>query len=254
MGNLFDIALLLIILISCAVCCKLGIFRTLKPFRKITAFLIAWNFKSSSFITTLTDKILKADAVRNGVSKWVENSWGEKINSATEAVDVPNAERYDSTFGIIGEIFDNIKEYCMSLYENMFSGVPAVDVFNMKEKIDQFTEEVVTYVSEGVLNFVSALLGFIIVYILVSVGFVILIKLLDKLFSKGLFGLVNRITGGIVGIGIGFLAAWLIAILFVNVLPIVLPIEKEFVLSGQMGVVNWFYTKFLLSAFFGFSG
>lgn len=245
--------LLFIIITSCAVCCKLGIFRTLKPFRKITAFLIAWNFKSSSFITKITDKILRADAVRNGVSKWVENSWGEKINSATEAVDVPAAERYDGTFGIIGEIFDNIKEYCISLYENMFSGVPGADGLNMQGKIEQFTEEVVTYVSDGVLNFISALLGFIIIYILVSVGFLVLIKLLDKLFSRGLFGLVNRVTGGIVGIGIGFIAAWLIAILFVNLLPAVFPIEKELILSGKLGIVNWFYSSFLLSAFFGFS-
>ena len=226
----------------------------MKPFRKIAAFLIAWNFKSSSFVTKITDKILRADAFKNGVSKWVENSWGEKINSATEALDVSSAERYEGTFGIVGEVFKNIKEYCYSLYENMFLGGSGSDGMTMQEKIEAFTEEVITYVSEGVLKFISSLLGFIIIYILVSLGFWLMIKLLDKMFKKGFFGFVNRVTGGIVGIGIGFLVAWVLAILFVNVLPIVLPIEKELVLSGQLGVVKWFYTSFLLSAFFGFSG
>ena len=251
MGNLFDIALLLIIIISGAACCKLGFFKTLKPFRKIIAFLVAWNFKSSSFVNMITDKILKAEAVKNAVSKWVDNSWGDKIHSATEAPDVTVTERYDSTFGIIGEIFDNIKEYCMELYEKTFGGIPGSDQLGVQEKLEQFTDEVVTYISNGVLNFVSALLGFIILYALVSVGFILVIKLLDRLFKKGLFGLVNKLTGAIVGVGFGFVFAWLIALLFVNVLPMFFPIEKELILSGSMGIVEWFCTKFMFSALFG---
>ncbi len=251
MGNLFDIALLLIIIISGAACCKLGFFKTLKPFRKIISFLVAWNFKSSSFVTTLTDKILRADVVKNTVSKWVDSSWGDKIQTSTEATDVAINERYDSTFGIIGEIFDNIKEYCIDLYEKTFGGIPGSEQLGVQEKLEQFTDEVVTYISNGVLNFVSALLGFIILYLLVSVGFILLIKLLDRLFKKGFFGLVNKITGAIVGVCFGVVFAWLIALLFVNVLPVIFPIEKEMILSGSMGIVNWFYTKFMLSALFG---
>ncbi|MBQ9691652.1 MAG: hypothetical protein IJV70_00675, partial [Clostridia bacterium] len=128
---------------------------------------------------------------------------------------------------------------------------PGSDQLGVQEKLEQFTDEVVTYISNGVLNFVSALLGFIILYALVSVGFILVIKLLDRLFKKGLFGLVNKLTGAIVGVGFGFVFAWLIALLFVNVLPMFFPIEKELILSGSIGIVEWFCTKFMFSALFG---
>ena len=109
MGNIFDLALVAIIIVSCVICCKLGFFKTLKPFRKIAAFLIAWNFKSSPMITFFTDKILKADSVRVRIAEWVQSYWGEQIKSATEAADIATSERYADTFGIFGNLFGNRK-------------------------------------------------------------------------------------------------------------------------------------------------
>ena len=250
MGNLFDIALVLIILISCSVCWKLGLFKTLKPFRKTAAFIIAWNFKSSPIVTEMTDKILKADAVKNGVSKWVKNFWGEKITSATGTEGVSSAERFEDTFGVAGQIFGNIKEYCCSLYEGMFLGAGSSNELNTQAKIEEFTEEVMRYLSDGILRLASGLLGFFLIYVAVSIAFLLAIKLFDAMFSKGVFGFVNKVTGGAIGMVIGFVVAWILSVLFVNVLPIVFPIEQELILSGNMGVVNWFYNGFMPFSFF----
>lgn len=249
--NIFDIALIVIIIIAISACCKLGIFNTLKPFRKIAAFLLAWRFKSSEFVTSITDRILKADAVRDRVSSWVNGAWGEKIQASTEAADVPVDERYEETFGIIGELFDKIKEYCSRLFEGTFGDVLTAEGLGIQQKIDEFTDEVVTYMSEGILSFVSAVIGFALIYFLVSVGFIVLTKILDKLFSKGLFGVVNRVAGGLVGVCYGFVGAWILAVLFVNIFPLVFPIERELILSGKLGVVEWFYNDFMLASLFG---
>jgi len=249
LGNFFDLALVVVIVICCAVCCKQGFFKTLKPFRKIVAFLVAWNFKSSAFVTSITDRILKADSVRARVSEWVQSSWGEQIKASTEATDVTITERYDQTFGIIGKIFGNIKEYCMSLYESSFGSGSVVD--NINDRIGQFTSDVVNYISEGLLSFLSAIIGFAMLYFLTGIGISLAIKLFDKMFSRGIFGAVNRIVGGAIGIGYGFVTAWVIALLFVNVVPVVFHIAQESVLGGSFGVVDWFYTDFMLSSLFG---
>ncbi len=249
MGNIFDLALVAIIIISCAVCYKLGFFKTLKPFRKIAAFLVAWNFKSSPLVTSITDRILKADSVRARISEWVQSSWGEQIKSATEATDVAVTERYDQTFGIIGKIFGNIKEYCTSLYESTFGSGTIGG--NTQDRISEYTSDVVNYISEGLLSFLSAIIGFAMLYFLTSIGISLSIKLFDKIFSKGVFGAVNRIVGGAVGIGYGFVTAWVIALLFVNVVPVLFHVAQESVLGGSLGVVDWFYTDFMLSSLFG---
>ena len=178
MGNIFDLALVAIIIISCAVCCKLGFFNTLRPFRKTAAFLVAWNFKSAPFITSLTDKILKTDSVRTRVSEWVQGFWGEQIKSATEATDVTVAERYDQAFGIFGKIFVNLKEYFTSLYESTFgSDMAEIDI---QGTVSQYTSDIVNYISEGLLGFLSAVLGFAILYFVTSIGIILSISRYSK--------------------------------------------------------------------------
>jgi len=251
MGNLFDIALILAFAASVFFCYKLGFFKLIRPFRKLAAFVLAWSLKDSAIVRGTVGKLINADGFKAFLNGRVNALWGERIKTAASADGVSISERFDNVFGFLGEIFANIKSFCIALYDKELSASIPNDTVPFSEKLEAFVMEVTDYITGAAVGFLTALSGFILLYIIFSVSFWLIAKLLDGIFSDGVFGLLNRCIGGAVGILYGFLIAWALSLAFVLLIPLITTVSQESVLSGVMGVTEWFYTKFFISQLLG---
>ena len=246
MGNLFDVILILTVVITIIVCFCKGVFRMLSPFRKILAISLAWMLKDCALMRNTVGKIINSDGIKNKIQSIVDGAFAEKISNATTAEGVEVSERFDGLFGFVGKMFGNIKEYCISLYEQQFGG-------DLSGQVEDFTSDVVTHITDSIVSFISSALSFIILYIVFSLALKILLKLLNGIFDDGVLGLVSRILGGCFGVVYGFLLAWIISIVLVLIIPVVSPITLDTILGGNLKTVEWFYTKFFLSQLIGMS-
>ena len=124
LGNFLDIVLIIALIGSVALCYKLGFFKLLLPFRKLAAFLLAWSLKDSAIVNQTVGKLIRADVVQRFINGRVNALWGERLANAASAEGVSITERFDGIFGFAGEIFSNLKSFCVSLYDRtLASGV-----------------------------------------------------------------------------------------------------------------------------------
>ena len=243
MGNLFDVILILTVVLTVLICFMKGIFRMLNPFRKILALSLAWLLKDSAPMKNTVGRVMGSDSIKNKIQSMVDGAFGEKISNATTAEGVDISERFDGIFGFLGKMFGNISEYCKTLYEQFGE--------DLAGKVEDFTSDVVGHITDSVISFITSALSFIILYIVFSIALKLLLMLLTKLFDGGVLGLISRILGGCFGVVYGFLLAWIISIVMVQIIPVVSPITTEAVLGGSLKTVEWFYTKFFLSQLIG---
>lgn len=251
MGNIFDIALILTVLVTAVVCFKKGFFKLLLPFRKFAAFSLAMSLKDSAIVNKTVGKIIKSDGVRRYVHGKVTELWEEPLTDAASAEGVPLTERFNDVFGVVGEIFTNLKNFCISLYGKEFNAEAPSETPSFTEAVESFVTDAVDHVTSSVIGFFTTFLGFVLLYLLFSVGFWLVLKLLDGVFDGGLIGTVNNVIGGVIGIAYGFVVAWVISVALVMLVPVVTEISVQTVLSGKMGVTNWFYSDSFISSLFG---
>ncbi len=249
MGNLFDALIVLSLIVTVVVCFKLGFIKLLTPFRKIAAFVLAWCLKDTALVRETVGKVFHTEDFKVFLTERVDTLWGEQLKSAASAEGVSLAERFDNIFGFWGTLFGSFKNFCMSLFDSEYQvqdngALPS-------EHLDSFVKKVTEYVADAASGFFSVLIGFIALYIIFRVGLWFLAKLLDSIFDRGLLGAVNHTVGGVVGICYGFLIAWILSIVFVFILPLVTTVDITTVTGGFLGITEWFYTKFFLSAIIG---
>ena len=253
MGNFFDILIVGAFVASVVICFKLGIFRLLIPFRKLVAFILAWSLKTAPFINGLVGKVIKADGFKAFLNGRIDALWGDKLRAAASDGGPSVAQRFDDVFGFTGEIFSNLKEFCISLYDKQFVSGAAESTHTPSERVEVFVRDTVSYVTDVTASFFTTLLSFIILYVAFSFAFKYGARFLDMLFSEGLFGLLNHSLGGIVGVFYGFLICWVMSIVFVMIIPLITPISIGGVVSGYFDITEWFYTKFFMSQILGMS-
>ncbi len=251
MGNLFDLALVLVAVIITVICAKLGFIKLLKPFRKLAAFVLAWSLKESAIVTGTVGQLIKTDKFKAFLTERVDAMWGEKIETAVSADGVSIAERFDNIFGFWGKLFANIKDFCITLYDKEYSVQAGNGEQLPSEQAEAFVKSVTEYIGNAAAGFFTALFGFIFLYIIFSVGFWLIARVLDDIFDKGLLGFVNHGAGAIVGACYGLLAAWLLSIVFVLLLPLITTFDLKVITGGFFNITEWFYTKFFLSALLG---
>ena len=214
MGNIFDIILLLVTVVTVSVCFAVGFFRLLKPFWKIAAFLLAWSLKGTVIVTETVGKLIDGEGVKSFLRGRVDAVWAEKIKTAAEAEGVTLTERFDDVFGFFASVITNIKEFCTGLYGETVEGTQNTGL-DLTKKIEEFVTDALEYATDAVVAFITSLLGFIILYVLFMIGFWLASKALEGIFGDGILGALNKTLGGAVGIVYGFVGAWLLAIIFV---------------------------------------
>ena len=123
MGNLFDAILILSLAAITVICYKLGFVKLLRPFRKIAALVLAWCLKGTAIIQGTIGKIIKTDKFKVFLTERVDALWGEKIENALTADGVSVTERFDDIFGFWGKMFSDIKDFCISLYDNILNKI-----------------------------------------------------------------------------------------------------------------------------------
>lgn len=251
MGNLFDILLIAVTAGTVIVCYKLGVFKMLKPFRKLVAFLLAWSLKDTPLVNKTVGKAIRSDGIKNFINERVKALWGERLYEAAEADGVAITERFDEVFGFVGKVFSNLKDFCALLYEKeIVNSVPGESI-SFSEKVESFVYDTVGYITDSAIGFFTTFIGFLILYVIFSVGFWLAAKVLDGIFSEGLLGFLNRALGGVAGICYGFIFSWLLSLFLVLVLPLITKVPQSEVLGGILGVTEWYCTDFFVSRLLG---
>ncbi len=250
MGNLFDLILVLLPMITIAICIHRGFINLLRPFRKILAFLLAWSLKSTAIVQLTVGKLIKTDKFKSFLSEKVDALWGENIENALGADGVSVAERFDSVFGVVGKLFSSFKDFCISLYDKSFAGTQNSEI-PPSEQVEAFVKSVTEHVADRLASFFTLFIGFILLYIIFSVAFYFLSKALNSFFQHGILGVINKTLGGIVGLCEGLLFSWILSFVFVLVLPLFTSIDAATVTNGYLNITEWFYSRFFLSQIFG---
>ncbi len=232
MGTAFDLLLVAIILATVLINYFRGIFKMLKPFKFLAAFLIAIEYKSSVFVRAIIGKFINFDTFRVQLRDRLDSMWGEKLEST-----VSSGEAVDSgAFNWLANKITNITDH---ISEAVTSGVQDV------------TATVLDKAAAAAESFFVQLIGFIIVFIVAFLGITLIYVILTFVLKHGILKHINRILGGVAGLVFGFVIAWIAAILIVDVVPMLISVEPESASNGFFGIVKWFHNESALSSLFG---
>ena len=221
----FDIALIVIFAFVFIFNLARGFIKALKPFKKWAALVIAWMLKTP--IANFVGKVATLQGIKKDIYDRAYSMWGDKINSVATSENGAATEAYEGIFGFL---------------ENLLSGLRDVCVQAVTEGISDVAHTVSVFVSESITHFILQAIafigGFIILYIVFSIG----LKVVDVLCDKTALGSINRLFGGVLGVVCGFIIVWVISLVAFLAIP-------DFV--GKTVVANWLAKSFFLSSFFG---
>lgn len=234
MGIWFDLTLILVLLIAIIVGYKKGIFSVVKRFRMILSVFLAWQLKLTAPVKGIVGKIFRID--KEYFTERVDTTFGEKLSEGLQNSEMSAEEVFDSTFGKLGGLLSGIKD---ALIEKISAGAESA------------VSEVTELVASTVYDLIFGLIGFVLLFIIFFVLFTVLYHIINKILNIGVLGLINRILGGVFGAVTGIIWMWLLAIVFVKLLPLFLPFTAETVAGGSLGTVKWFINSFFLSGIFG---
>ncbi len=231
MGTAFDLLIVAVILACVLINYFRGIFKMLKPFKFIAAFLIALELKGSDFVRSIIGKFLDFEGFRLRIRETLDSKWGEKLDST-----VSSGEPVEGAFGWLANKITNITEHFSEAVE---SGVHDV------------TSTVLDKAAAAAESFFVQLIGFVLVFIVAFLVISLVYMILTFILDHGIFKLVNRILGGIAGIVFGFIFAWIASLIIVNIVPVMTGSDPDTISNGFFGIVKWFYNDSALSGLFG---
>ncbi len=73
--------------------------------------------------------------------------------------------------------------------------------------------ELTVTLSEPVVNILSVVISFVVIFVISIALIAVVLAILERIFSEGIFGLINRIVGGVAGAVLSLAIAWIIALL-----------------------------------------
>ena len=212
-----DVILIAIVLIGAIVGIKKGFIKmAAKPVKFVAAIALAFAICSGvaeSFITPLIEEPITTYVSEflydNCSNITAENAAEElptllKISAAIFNVDVS-----DVTNGVGGDVLGVIAEH----------------------------------LTTPVINIVSLIISFVIIYIIASIVFSIVLALINAIFSKGVFGVLNKFLGFVFTGAVAFIASWGLAVLFEFVIHLPM-LESVELFNGFEGgfIYNFFNT------------
>lgn len=81
--------------------------------------------------------------------------------------------------------------------------------------------EITAVLAEPVISILSIIISFVVLYFVFKLAVKIVLALVDLIFSKGIFGKLNKALGGVSGAIISFAAAWAVAVLVESIFHII---------------------------------
>ncbi len=234
MGTVFDLLLIATMIIFVLVNYFRGIFKMLKSFKFLAAFLIALEYKESPGIKVFISKFINFDEFRLHLRQRLDSMWGETLDQV--ASEPASGRSFDGIFGGIANKITNITEYCQKA---------------LADGAEDFTATVLDQATLAAESFFIQLVGFIVVFCLAFLSISIICLILTFILNHGILKHINRILGAIAGLVFGFVVAWIASILIVNFAPMLLSGDPDSITNGFFGVVRWFYNDCALSKIFG---
>lgn len=227
MGTYIDIALIAILAGIIIFNLIRGFIKSLYPFRKWAALVIAWMVKAP--VAQYIMGFFNVEGLKKNMYDRAYSMWGDVINQAANTAPEATApEAYSGIFGFLENLLPGIKELCAQAVQDGVSDV---------------AHTVSVFISENVTAFIFQAAAFIGTFILLFIALSIVLKIVDVICSrKGILGGINRLLGGIVGLVSGFIIVWGISVIIYLVLPDVIG-------GSQFGL--WMAKSFFLSKFFG---
>ena len=233
LGTIFDIVLILTLVISIIIGCKKGLFCIVKRFRVFFASFLAWQLKLTGFVKAIVGKLFRID--RDYFYEIVQTEFGDKLSENIHNTTLSSAEKFDNTFGKLGGLLSNAKEYFMQ---------------RINEGADNLIADITEYVTDAIYNLVYGAIGFALLFVVFFIIFTVLYHILNKVFNTGVLGVLNRTLGGVLGALTGVIWMWLLSIIFVKLFPLILSTDAVTIAGGALGIVRWFVEDFFLSILF----
>ena len=158
-----------------------------RPFKWFCAIAIAISM-SASFASAVVDPII-GEPLSNQLSDYL-------------------IERSD---GITAE---NVEDELPTLLK-IAAKIADVDFDSIEgESEEEIVKEIIDKISSPVIHFFGVIISFFVLYFVSKILLSILIRLLNRWFAHGVFGVFNKVLGMIFCGGIAFVIAWLFVMLF----------------------------------------
>jgi len=234
LGIWFDLILILVLLVAIIIGFKNGLFSVVKRFRLLFSVFLAWQLKLTDFVQGIVGKIFHID--RDYLYEKIEVEFGAKLAQNVHDATLTDSQKFDETFGKLGGLFSGAKEYFMQ---------------RINEGADNLIADLTTNFAGAVYNFIYGAIGFAILFVVFFILFTVVYHIVNKILDIGVLGTVNRLLGGVFGAVTGTLWMWLLAIVFVKVLPLIISADAQTIAGGPIGIVRWFIEGFFLSKIFG---
>lgn len=234
LGIWFDLILILLFIIAVIIGFKKGLFSVVKRFRLIFATFFAWQLRLTGFVQWIVGKLFRID--KDVFYEKVNTEFGDKLRENIHNATLSNEQKYDETFGKLGGLLSGAEEYFMQ---------------RITEGADNLVTDITNYVAGALYELIYGAIGFALLFVFFFIVFTILYHVVDKILDIGVLGLVNHGLGGLLGALTGFIWAWLLAIIFVKIFPLILSTDAQTIASSPIGLVRWFIEGFFLSGVFG---
>ena len=227
MGMYLDIALIVIFAGIVIFNFVRGFVKALAPFKKWAALAIAWMIKTpvAQFISTFID----VEAMKASIYERAFTIWSEELG--TNVGDT-----------VAGEITASAGDMANGFLEKILVGLRDSLGQSIQQGADNAAHDVSLFVADSLTNIILSVAAFIAGFFALMILFTITLKIIDGICKNNILGTINRICGGVLGLIVGILTVWLVAIGARLLIP-------EVVDSSKFGL--WMIKDFLLSKFFG---
>ena len=210
---IIDILLIAIILIGAFLGIKKGFVKmATKPVKFVASIVLAFTIcvgVANAVIVPLIE-----EPIANYVSEFVYENC-ENITADNAAEELPTLLKISAT------IFN-------------------IDVADItKGSGNAVLDAIVENLTAPVINIISIIIAFVLVYILASILFSLLLALINAIFSKGIFGVFNRILGFVFTGSVALIVSWALTALFE--FTIHLPVFEGVEFNGGF-IYNFFNT------------
>lgn len=122
-------------------------------------------------------------------------------------------------------------------------GVDITDVANAADG-SKIIEEIVDDVTSPVVEIMSAIAGFILVYFVAKILLNILMCFINNMFDSGIAGTANKILGAVFTFLLAFIAAWIFTVMSEFLLNIPLIAKAKWVENFDGGLLYRFFKSF----------
>ena len=204
-----------------------GFIKALAPFKKWAAIAIAWMIKTP--VSQVIGSFIDVEALKKSIYDRAYSVWNDEVSGNIGET-------------VTGELATGAENMANGFLEKIMAGLRDAIGQSIQEGAANAAHDVSVFVSENLTNIILQGAAFVAGFVVLMLLFTITLKLVDGICKNNILGVINRICGGVLGLVIGILAVWIVAICARLLLP-------ELVDTSSFGL--WMIKDFFLSKFFG---